>query len=120
MLNESRRSTRADDRNQLIQLQDQDRTHWDRSLITEGTALIESVWSDGETGPYQLQAAIAALHAQAATDADTDWPPTKWNAATYWTAPANNRQPPDHQRAPHQPALTAGLRGLPRGLLAGL
>ena len=55
-------------------LDEQDRTRWDRELIREGTALIDTVWSRREVGPYQLQAAIAAVHAAAASPEQTDWP----------------------------------------------
>ncbi|ADB30661.1 putative RNA polymerase, sigma-24 subunit, ECF subfamily [Kribbella flavida DSM 17836] len=74
LLTESRRSTRADADNHLVQLEDQDRSQWDRQLIDEGVALIETVWAQREVGPYQLQAAIAAVHAQSASAEETDWP----------------------------------------------
>jgi len=59
----------------LVLLEDQDRTRWDRAQIDEGAALVEAALSEGgrPPGPYALQAAIAALHAQAATAAATDW-----------------------------------------------
>jgi len=56
-----------------VPLADQDRSLWGRALIDEGVALIESALSDAPLGPYQLQAAIAAVHAEAATADDTDW-----------------------------------------------
>ncbi|WP_432106779.1 RNA polymerase sigma factor [Streptomyces sp. AA1529] len=73
LLTESRRAARTGEDGRLLPLDAQDRTRWNRSLIQEGTELIDGVWSRGETGPYQLQAAIAALHAAAAPQR-TDWP----------------------------------------------
>ena len=58
----------------LVTLEDQDRSLWDRRQISEGLILVEKALKTGPAGPYQLQAAIAALHAEAATPADTDWP----------------------------------------------
>ncbi|MBV9905640.1 MAG: RNA polymerase sigma factor, partial [Alphaproteobacteria bacterium] len=54
-------------------LDDQDRTQWDRRKIGEGLALLDKAMRHARPGPYQVQAAIAALHARAATPADTDW-----------------------------------------------
>ena len=54
-------------------LAEQDRTRWDSALVAEGIALVEAALPDGPVGPYQLQAAIAAVHAEAADAADTDW-----------------------------------------------
>ena len=76
LLTNSRRDARVDGAGadqQLVPLSEQDRSLWDRELIAEGTALIDSVWGRGEPGPYQVQAAIASVHAQAATPEDTDW-----------------------------------------------
>ncbi|MDF4252963.1 sigma-70 family RNA polymerase sigma factor [Streptomyces sp. WMMB303] len=73
LLTESRRAARTGEDGRLLPLDEQDRTRWNRSLIQEGTELIDTVWNRGETGPYQLQAAIAALHAAAASQC-TDWP----------------------------------------------
>ncbi|GGS29673.1 RNA polymerase sigma factor [Actinokineospora fastidiosa] len=74
LLTESRQPARTGDDGELVPLEDQDRTRWDAQLIGEGTALIDSVWHRGEVGPYQLQAAIAAVHAAAASPEQTDWP----------------------------------------------
>ncbi|MGC4942661.1 RNA polymerase sigma factor [Kribbella sp. DT2] len=74
LLTDSRRTTRADDTNELVQLEDQDRSRWDQAQIGEGAALIEAAWTRRAVGPYQLQAAIAAIHAQSAKAAETDWP----------------------------------------------
>lgn len=72
LLTESRRAARTV-AGELIPLAEQDSTRWDRELIDEGTALIDRVWNRGPAGPYQLQAAIAAVHA-AAEPGRTDWP----------------------------------------------
>jgi RNA polymerase sigma factor (sigma-70 family) len=58
----------------LIPLAEQDRRNWDRALLKEGVQLIQETMSRARLGPYQLQAAIAAVHAEALTAADTDWP----------------------------------------------
>jgi RNA polymerase sigma-70 factor (ECF subfamily) len=57
----------------MILLPDQDRTRWDRDLIDEGHALVRSCLRRNHPGPYQIQAAINAVHSDAATAADTDW-----------------------------------------------
>ncbi|MEV0077101.1 sigma-70 family RNA polymerase sigma factor [Nocardia neocaledoniensis] len=59
---------------ELVPLAEQDREHWDREAIAEGVAILERVLPRGPVGRYQLQAAIAAVHAEAATWAETDWP----------------------------------------------
>jgi RNA polymerase sigma factor (sigma-70 family) len=74
LLTEARRAARTDPHQELVVLSEQDRTGWDETLITEGRELIEQAWSQERVGPYQLQAAIAATHAQARTAAETDWP----------------------------------------------
>ncbi|GGI45698.1 RNA polymerase sigma factor, sigma-70 family [Agromyces flavus] len=58
----------------LVPLDEQDRSRWDRELIAEGIALVERALATSTPGPYQLEAAIAALHAEAASTDDTDWP----------------------------------------------
>jgi RNA polymerase sigma-70 factor (ECF subfamily) len=73
LLHESRREARADEQGELILLDDQDRTRWDRALIEEGSALVRAALSSPRAGPYALQAAIAAVHAEASRPADTDW-----------------------------------------------
>lgn len=74
LLTDARRSARTGSGGRLIPLAEQDRTMWDRELITEGDALITSALGTGSIGEYQLQAAIAALHDDAARAEDTDWP----------------------------------------------
>jgi RNA polymerase sigma factor (sigma-70 family) len=73
LLTDSRRETRTDADGHLVPLADQDRSRWDRDQIAEAVALLEEVLPRRELGEYQVQAAIAAVHAEAATDADTDW-----------------------------------------------
>jgi RNA polymerase sigma-70 factor (ECF subfamily) len=75
LLHDSRRATRVDTAGDIVLLEDQDRSRWDRAQIEEGTALVEASLRQGgrPPGPYALQAAIAAVHAHARTAADTDW-----------------------------------------------
>ncbi|EWS80551.1 RNA polymerase sigma factor [Brachybacterium phenoliresistens] len=74
LLTDARRDARTDPEDGLVVLSEQDRTLWDRPLIAEGQRLIEDAWRQERVGPYQLQAAIAAIHAQADTAEATDWP----------------------------------------------
>lgn len=74
LLHDSRRHARVDADGALITLEEQDRGLWDREEIDEGLALVELALGLHDPGPYQIQAAIAALHAQAATPPATDWP----------------------------------------------
>jgi RNA polymerase sigma-70 factor (ECF subfamily) len=74
LLHDSRRQARTDAAGALVTLEDQDRFLWDRDQIVEGLALVDSALRIGRVGPYQLQAAIAALHAEARSSAETDWP----------------------------------------------
>ncbi|MFD9004948.1 RNA polymerase sigma factor [Streptomyces sp. NPDC059582] len=73
LLHDARRSTRVDPAGDLVTLEDQDRTRWDRAAVDEGAGLLESALRRGRPGPYQIQAAIAACHTTAATAAETDW-----------------------------------------------
>jgi RNA polymerase sigma-70 factor (ECF subfamily) len=73
LLQDSRRSARTDVSGALVLLEDQDRSLWDRDRIAEGMRVLERAFALDSPGPYQLQAAIAALHAQAATPDETDW-----------------------------------------------
>ena len=72
LLHDSRRDTRTDDAGDVVLLEDQDRSRWDRTQIAEALALVPDALRGGP-GPYALQAAIAALHASAPRAADTDW-----------------------------------------------
>jgi RNA polymerase sigma-70 factor (ECF subfamily) len=74
LLHDSRRAARLDESGDLVTLEDQDRSRWDRGQMAEGRALAEAALRRGGAGFYALQAAIAALHAQAARAAETDWP----------------------------------------------
>ncbi len=74
LLHDARRSTRVDGEGRLLTLEEQDRSLWDRGLIAEGAALVEQALRMGPPGPYAIQAAIAALHAQALRADATDWP----------------------------------------------
>jgi RNA polymerase sigma-70 factor, ECF subfamily len=74
LLHHSRRHARADENGDLVLLEDQDRARWDQEMIDEGLAIIDAAVEMRRPGPYQVQAAIAALHAQAPRPEDTDWP----------------------------------------------
>ncbi|CAI8933231.1 RNA polymerase sigma factor [Pseudomonas chlororaphis] len=73
LLHESRRPARTSATGELVLLDEQDRSLWDRELIAEGCALVEHALGTRRFGPYCLQAAIAAVHAEAATAGETDW-----------------------------------------------
>jgi RNA polymerase sigma-70 factor (ECF subfamily) len=73
LLHESRRDARTSADGELLLLDAQDRTRWNRQLIAEGVALVERAMRSRQFGPYTLQAAIAALHAEAPTPEATDW-----------------------------------------------
>ncbi|MGH6996597.1 MAG: RNA polymerase sigma factor, partial [Phenylobacterium sp.] len=73
LLQHSRAAARFDADGQIVLLEDQDRGLWNRAMIAEGLALIDKAMRHAAPGPYQIQAAIAALHARAGQAADTDW-----------------------------------------------
>src|SRR6266540_5647674 len=73
LLHESRRATRTTAAGELVLLDNQDRSLWNRDQIAEGSALVERALASRRFGPYTLQAAIAAVHAEAPTAAATDW-----------------------------------------------
>ena len=73
VLTDARRPARTRPDGELVPLAEQDRTLWDRGLIAEGVALITEALQRGQVGEYQVQAAIAAVHDQAARHTDTDW-----------------------------------------------
>jgi RNA polymerase sigma-70 factor, ECF subfamily len=73
LLQDSRRGARVDDDGNLVTLEDQDRTRWDRALIAEGCQVLAAAARGGAAGPYRLQATIAACHATAARAEQTDW-----------------------------------------------
>jgi RNA polymerase sigma factor (sigma-70 family) len=74
LLTDARRAARTGPAGELIPLDEQDRTLWDRGLIAEGVALVSDALARGPVGPYQLQAAVAAVHDEAPRAEDTDWP----------------------------------------------
>lgn len=73
LLSEARRHARTDPDGSLVTLGNQDRSKWDRALIREGQDLVRACLRRNQPGPYQIQAAIAAVHSDAETAADTDW-----------------------------------------------
>ena len=73
LLHDARREARSSPDGELILLEDQDRSRWNRRQIEEGLALVEETLRRGRAGPYAIQAAIAALHARAASPGETDW-----------------------------------------------
>jgi predicted RNA polymerase sigma factor len=74
LLTDARRAARTGPSGAIVPLDEQDRARWDRAMIDEGIGLISGALPGGAIGPYQLQAAIAAVHDEAKTAADTDWP----------------------------------------------
>ncbi len=73
LLHESRRDARASEDGEIIRLEEQDRSRWDRKMISEGSALVEQALQSRNLGEYTVQAAISAVHARAATAEQTDW-----------------------------------------------
>lgn len=73
LLHQARRAARTADDGSLVPLAEQDRGRWDTAAITEGVQILQNALSHDRLGEFQVQAAIAALHADAATDAETDW-----------------------------------------------
>lgn len=111
LLHDSRRDARSGKDGQLITLEEQDRSLWHRDQIAEGIRLVERALGRRNAGPYQLQAAIAAVHAEAGTVAETDW---KQIAALY--AILNERQPSPIVMLNYAVAI-AMSEGLARGLV---
>ena len=74
LLTESRRAARTDAGGALVVLASQDRSRWDRALIAEGHSVVRACLRRSRPGPYQIQAAISAVHSDAPSAADTDWP----------------------------------------------
>jgi RNA polymerase sigma-70 factor (ECF subfamily) len=90
LLQDSRRDARIDERGDIVPLDEQDRTRWDAGEIAEGVDRLDAALRREQPGPYQVQAAIAACHATAATAVDTDWPEI---AALYGTLARMNPSP---------------------------
>jgi RNA polymerase sigma factor (sigma-70 family) len=74
LLTDARRAARTGPSGELVPLDEQDRSLWDREMIAEGVALVSDALGRGAPGPYQLQAAVSALHDEAASAEETDWP----------------------------------------------
>jgi predicted RNA polymerase sigma factor len=74
LLTDARRAARTGSHGELIPLDEQDRSQWNRSLLSQGIAIVEETLPRVTPGPYQLQAAIAAVHGEAQHAEDTDWP----------------------------------------------
>ena len=74
LLHDARREARVGPKGEMVLLEEQDRSRWDRGKIREGVGIMERVLLMKRPGPYQIQAAISALHAQAERAEDTDWP----------------------------------------------
>jgi predicted RNA polymerase sigma factor len=74
LLTEARRAARTSEVGALVPLDEQDRSRWDRALIAEGVDLVTDALARARLGPYQVQAAIAAVHDEAPTVEETDWP----------------------------------------------
>jgi RNA polymerase sigma factor (sigma-70 family) len=74
LLTDARRAARTGPSGELIPLDEQDRTRWDRAMIAEGVQLLDAAIATGERGPYAIHAAVAALHDEAASTDATDWP----------------------------------------------
>jgi RNA polymerase sigma-70 factor (ECF subfamily) len=113
LLVDSRRDARTDAAGDLILLADQDRARWDRAAIAEGIDLILRALRFGAAGPYALEAAIAAVHAEAATAGETDWPQI---AALYRRLQQVN---PSAVTALNQAVAVAMAEGPAAGLAAG-
>jgi RNA polymerase sigma-70 factor (ECF subfamily) len=124
LLHDSRRDARTGPHGELVVLEEQDRSLWHRNQMEEGTALVERALRMRRAGPYQLQAAIAALHCQAARPGDTDWPqiavlyeellrvrPTPVVALNRAVAVAMARSPDDGLRLLDDDELTMALDG---------
>jgi len=90
LLQHARRAARVSAGGELVTLEHQDRSRWDADEIQQGTELLEAALRRGHAGTYQLQAAVAACHAQAVTAADTDW---QQIAALYGLLEANSPSP---------------------------
>src|SRR4030095_9809557 len=73
LLTDARRAARTGPHGELIPLDEQDRSQWDRARVSEGQRILQHALARGATGPYQIQAAIAALHDEAASSDETDW-----------------------------------------------
>ena len=110
LLTDARRPARLDADGSLVRLADQDRSRWDRTLIAEGHELVRACLRRNQPGPFQIQAAIAAVHADAPTAATTDWSQI---VALYDLLHA---QRPNPVVAMNRAIAVGELRGAPDGL----
>jgi RNA polymerase sigma-70 factor (ECF subfamily) len=110
LLHDSRRDARVNQEGELLPLEEQDRSLWHAAQIAEGVEAVEKALRMGNAGCYQLQAAIAALHAQAKTAAETDW---KQIAELYGLLARANRSP---VVALNHAVATAMAEGCEKGL----
>ena len=111
LLTHARREARTTAAGDLVPLDEQDRTQWDRALIDEGTELVKASLAGPALGPYQLQAAIAATHADAATAEETNWPQVHAalpDPGTDRAQPDGHPQPGDRAGRDRGPAGRAG------------
>ena len=110
LFHDARRTARVDDMGDLVVLDEQDRQAWDAAVIAEGARVLDAALRLRHPGPFQVQAAIAALHAQAGTAADTDWAERSPRSTTPWprwrrrrwsssTGPSPSPCPRDPRRA---------------------
>jgi RNA polymerase sigma factor (sigma-70 family) len=113
LLTDARRAARTGPHGELIPLDEQDRTRWDRAMIAEGVLLLDAAIATGGRGPYAIHAAIAALHDEAASTETTDWPQI---AALYASLLAHGDNP--MVRLSH--AIAIGMSEGPRLGLAAL
>jgi RNA polymerase sigma factor (sigma-70 family) len=113
LLTDARRAARTGPSGELIPLDEQDRTTWDRAMIAEGVQLLDAAIATGERGPYAIHAAIAALHDEAPSTEATDWPQI---AALYATLLERADNP--MVRLSH--AIALGMAEGPRAGLAAL
>lgn len=110
LLHDARRPARLGQSGELILLEEQDRSLWDKEQVEVGTAVLERALAMKQPGPYQIQAAIAALHDQAATPQDTDWPQI---AALYEALQQFTSSPVVHLNSAVAVAMAEGpMRGL--------
>jgi RNA polymerase sigma factor (sigma-70 family) len=113
LLTDARRAARTGSNNELVPLDEQDRTRWDLSMIAEGTQLLDDAFASGARGPFALQAAIAALHDGAPSTEATDWP----QIAALYAALAHDGDNPMVQLS-H--AVAVGMAESPQAGLAAL
>jgi RNA polymerase sigma-70 factor (ECF subfamily) len=110
LLHDSRRKARVNGAGELIVLDEQDRSLWDSVMIAEGVTILERALGLKQPGPYQIQAAISALHAEAAHPQETDW---QQIAALYWVL---YRMQPSPVVALNRAVAIAMAEGVDRGL----